>query len=300
MATFDLQGTEVTVDDLLKLQALAVDIKKIRPVPSRSRRLGEQRAKSRGQGREFIEMKHYQQGDDVRQIDWRLTAKKQSPFVRVMEEDRHSEHVIWLDLSSRMFFGTSRCFKSVMACHWAAFLIWRFQAIKHPVRLFISTPAGNKDEIRIIRSNDAAQACRQISAAHASLATQYHLASEQAELPMWKGHPHVWVISDFLDQQVSQVKQAVQRYPVTQLICLQALDTFDLQLPKAGTLPVKSSGKTGWLHTGQSKTRDAYQQHINEQIAALNRLCQQFQGLTYQYSTQAFQWREVHAWPLYH
>ncbi|MEJ2043444.1 MAG: DUF58 domain-containing protein [Reinekea sp.] len=299
MITFDIQGTDVSVEDLLNLQMLAVDIKKIRPIPSRSRRLGEQRAKARGQGREFIEMKHYQQGDDVRQIDWRQTAKKQSPFVRVMEEDRHSEHVIWLHLNSRMYFGTSRCFKSVLACHWAAFLIWRFQQIKHPVRLLIQTPEAFH-EIRVVRSNDAARACRLISQAHSELAGQFQRGDTTPEPPHWKGHPHLWVISDFMDDQVARVQRAISMHPVTQLICLQTLDQFDLQLPNAGTLPVKAGEQTGWLQTDQQKARDDYQQIIKDHALSLNRLCLSFRGLNYQYTSQKFHWQEVHAWPLYH
>ena len=300
MAAFNIEGTQVSVEQLLSLQMLAVDMKKIRPVPSRSRRLGEQRAKARGQGREFIEMKHYQQGDDVRQIDWRQTAKKQSPYVRVMEEDRHSEHVIWLHLNSRMYFGTKRCFKSVMACHWAAFLVWRFLAMKHPARLMIETPGKQLQELRISRSTDAARACLLISQAHAELAANFQHGGELQDVPHWRGHPHLWVISDFLDAQVERIQQAVKRHPVTQLICLQSLDAFDLELPAAGTLPVKTGQQTGWLPTQAATTRREYQQALSSHVAALNRLCQQFHGLNYQYTTQQFQWQEVHAWPLYH
>ena len=160
MQEFTIQGTEVSTKDLLNLQLLSIDLSQLNRQKTRSRRAGDQRSIFRGQGRKFIEMRQYQPGDDVRQIDWRLTARKQTPYVQVMEEDRHSEHLVWLDLSASSYFGTQRCFKSVLACHWAAFIIWRFVRLKHPIRLVVQVGANYQRQLRIGSQAAAAEACQ--------------------------------------------------------------------------------------------------------------------------------------------
>jgi uncharacterized protein (DUF58 family) len=300
MQDFVIQGTEVRVEDLLKLQTLAVDLKKLNARPSRSRRIGEQRSKYRGQGREFIEMKHYQTGDDVRQIDWRLTAKKQEPFVRVMQEDRHIEHVIWLPLSARQYFGTRVCFKSVLACHWAAFLVWRFHQLKHPVRLLIDVTPGWHREIKITSGRHAAQACKLICESHAYLAQNFNHSAEPAlEAPHWSGHPNLWIISDFLDDQLPLYQRAIDSKPVATVTCLQTMDSFDERLPDVGSLPVKNQQQTAWLHTSERSLQQQYQHYFKTHIEAIKQFCWQHQGELIQHYNHSFHWKEVQSWPLY-
>ncbi len=305
MQGFDITGTTIDVKDLLKLQTLAVDLNKLKAPHSRSKRAGEQRSKYRGQGREFIEMKHYQAGDDVRQIDWRLTAKKQSPYVRVMEEDRHSEHFIWLQLSARQYFGTQQCFKSVLACHWAAFLVWRFTQLKHPVRLFIQVAPGLQKEIRITHARHAAQACQMITDAHLYLSENFLAETSASEaqattLPHWNGHPNLWLISDFLDDQLSLFKKAVASKPVATVTCLQTMDAFDQKLPQVGALPVKNRHQSAWLMTHQPQLQKQYQEAFKLHVEEVNRFCWQHQGQLIQHHNHEFQWQEVQTWPLHH
>jgi uncharacterized protein (DUF58 family) len=302
MDGFPIAGAAVALDDLLKLQSLALDLKKIKALPTRSKRLGEQRSKYRGQGREFIEMKHYQSGDDVRQIDWRQTAKKQTPFVRVMEEDRHSEHVIWLSLNARSYFGTRTCFKSVMACHWAAFLIWRFIQLKHPIRLIIQVGTDWQEEIRITSTRYGAQACQLICDAHQYLAENFHQLHDvkPEQTPHWNGHPNLWIISDFLGDELQRFQKAVTAKPATALTCLQTLDLFDLKLPDAPALPVKHNQRSGWIRTQDKTTQRKHIRSFTERQSQVNKLCWQFQGQLFDHVNNEFDWREVHSWPLHH
>ena len=302
MQGFDITGTTIDVNDLLKLQSLALDLNKLKARHSRSKRAGEQRSKYRGQGREFIEMKHYQSGDDVRQIDWRLTAKKQSPFVRVMEEDRHSEHVVWLALSARQYFGTKQCFKSVMACHWAAFLVWRFTQLKHPVRLFIQVTPNWQQEIKITHARHAAQACQLITEAHQYLSENFltEPVQQDNQLPHWSGHPNLWLISDFLDDQLTLFKKAVATKPVTTVTCLQTMDAFDEHLPNVGALPVKNKHQSAWLMTNQAQLQKQYQDAFSAHVEEVKRFCWQYQGQLIQHHNHEFQWQEVQTWPLHH
>jgi uncharacterized protein (DUF58 family) len=78
----------------------------------------------RGRGMEYHESRPYQAGDDIRAIDWRVTARSGRTHTKVYREERERPVLLWVDLCSTMFFGTRNCFKSVMASKLAALLAW--------------------------------------------------------------------------------------------------------------------------------------------------------------------------------
>lgn len=298
MTPFAIQGTDVTLESLLALQAISADLRQLRPQLSRARALGEQRSRFRGQGREFAEMKPYHVSDDVRRIDWRLTARKQRPYVRVMEEDRHQEHVIWLPLSRRHYFGTRRCLKSVMLCHWAAFLLWRFAQLHHPVRLIVEVgPHGVQRHI--MNQRQAAEACRLLSDSHLMLADQFKTLVEPSllELPQWTSSPTLWVLSDFTGNEAERCRAALQHQPVSSLLYLQCSDPFDHQLPPDLRLPVRSGQQLSIIESTQlDKARRSLTQHQTE----LHQDCLRYHGALIHHRTPSFSWQEVQQWPLYH
>lgn len=105
---------------------------------------GSRRSIFRGQGLEFDSVRQYVPGDDIRNIDWRVTARTGSPHLKVFEEERERNLVISVDMNAAMRFGTRRTFKSVQAAHIAAILGWR--GIAHQDRvsacLFGDVPDG--------------------------------------------------------------------------------------------------------------------------------------------------------------
>lgn len=91
---------------------------------SRSMLLGDVKSRYRGRGMEFEEVRQYQPGDDVRYIDWRVTARTGSTYSMVFTEERERPVHIVLDQRSAMFFGSAQRFKSVLAAEIAAYLAW--------------------------------------------------------------------------------------------------------------------------------------------------------------------------------
>ncbi|HEY8290779.1 MAG TPA: DUF58 domain-containing protein [Acetobacteraceae bacterium] len=79
----------------------------------------------RGRGLDFAELRHYQDGDDVRAIDWRATARLSTPYVRVYTEERDRAVLLIVDQRLSMFFGSQRATKSVSAAEAAALAAWR-------------------------------------------------------------------------------------------------------------------------------------------------------------------------------
>ncbi|MEL0036505.1 MAG: DUF58 domain-containing protein [Gammaproteobacteria bacterium] len=117
-------GVRLTVDELLSLrqQASALDLASKYQVSSTL--AGGYRSKFRGRGMDFDEARLYQPGDDIRNIDWRVTARTGKAHTKLFKEERERPVFILIDQSARLFFGSKVAFKSVIAARASALLVW--------------------------------------------------------------------------------------------------------------------------------------------------------------------------------
>ncbi len=119
--------TSRTVPDLAELMSLAGQARALpgwQPA-QRARQKGEYRAVIRGRGMEYVESRPYQAGDDVRALDWRLTARLGKPHTKLFREERERPVFLVVDLGATMAFATQGCFKRVQAARAAALLAWK-------------------------------------------------------------------------------------------------------------------------------------------------------------------------------
>lgn len=118
------KGVRLTVDELLALrrEAMALDLASNYRVSSTL--AGGYRSKFRGRGMDFDEVRLYLPGDDIRNIDWRVTARTGKPHTKLFKEERERPVFILLDQSSHLFFGSRIAFKSVIAARASALLVW--------------------------------------------------------------------------------------------------------------------------------------------------------------------------------
>ncbi len=90
----------------------------------KSLRTGLHLSKIRGRGMDFAEVRNYQAGDEIRHMEWRVTARTGRPHVKIYQEERERPTVLLVDFNPSMFFGTRHAFKSVLAARLAAMLAW--------------------------------------------------------------------------------------------------------------------------------------------------------------------------------
>ena len=121
----------VTKEALIALHAPAASLA-LKSVKIRSQQ-GGHLSPFKGRGMEFDEVRPYQPGDDVRTIDWRVTARSGKPHTKRFREERERSVLFWVDYRAPMFFATRGVFKSVLAAHAAALLAW--SAVRHGDRL---------------------------------------------------------------------------------------------------------------------------------------------------------------------
>ncbi|HYI28938.1 MAG TPA: DUF58 domain-containing protein [Bradyrhizobium sp.] len=123
--TTSMKGVYVGLDDLLALEHRGSRVSFRPRQPVHSLLSGRFASRMRGRGLNFEEIRDYRSGDDVRSIDWKVTARLQSPHVRVFNEERDRQTLLVVDQRLSMFFGSRRSMKSVVAAEAASISAWR-------------------------------------------------------------------------------------------------------------------------------------------------------------------------------
>ena len=118
-------GIYVSLEELLKLELKAKGFSFLPRQPIHSVLSGRHASRLRGRGLNFEELRGYLPGDDIRNIDWKVTARTQKPHVRVYTEEKERPAIIICDQRISMFFGTIKDMKSVTAANLSALAIWR-------------------------------------------------------------------------------------------------------------------------------------------------------------------------------
>jgi uncharacterized protein (DUF58 family) len=126
------EAVRVSVQTLVKLSQAGANL----PLKSKqilSRQGGDYQSPFKGRGMEYDESRLYQPGDDIRNLDWRVTARTGKPYTKLFREERERPVFVWVDYRAPMFFATRGKYKSVMAAHMASLLAW--SAINHGDRI---------------------------------------------------------------------------------------------------------------------------------------------------------------------
>lgn len=121
----DTTGVYADLDDLIRLQYKARGFSFLPRQPVHSILAGRHASRLRGRGLNFEELRTYQPGDDIRNIDWKVTARTQQPHVRVYTEEKDRPVLLLVDQRMSMFFGSQKSMKSVVAAETAALASWR-------------------------------------------------------------------------------------------------------------------------------------------------------------------------------
>ncbi|CAH1664325.1 DUF58 domain-containing protein [Chelatococcus asaccharovorans] len=137
----------VLLDDLLRLRHRAKGFSFLPRQPVHSLLAGRHASRLRGRGLEFEELRPYYQGDDVRAIDWRATARLGEPQLRVYTEERDRQVILLVDQRLSMFFGSRRTMKAVVAAEASALAAWRVTSLGDRIGGIVFSEHGI-DEIR--------------------------------------------------------------------------------------------------------------------------------------------------------
>jgi len=237
---------------------------------------GEYHSVFKGQGMEFDEVRAYQPGDDIRTIDWNVTARTGHPYVKRYVEEREITVFFLVDLSASGAFGSREKLKNEIAAEFCALLA--FSAIKNNdkvglivftdiIELFIPPAKGTSHVLRLIRELLYFDPGKQRQRA----GTDISLALDYLGRVLHK-RGVVFLVSDFLDQEFQKPLGVLARRH--DLIAVTVSDPRELTLPDVGLLEIQDAetGATVLVDTGSKEVRDKYSRLAREKSEQLHNL----------------------------
>ncbi len=238
---------------------------------------GEYRSAFKGRGIEFSEVRPYQFGDDIRFIDWNVSARTGDTFVKVFEEEREQTLMLVVDVSGSGDFGTHSQFKRELAAEICAVIA--FSAIQNndkvglmlfsdEIELLVPPKKGRRHVLRVIRDLFAHEP--------RSRGTDLSSALEHL-LRLLRRRSIVIVLSDFLDSDFEKPLQAVRQRHDT--IAIQLHDQREGSLPALGLLELTDgeSGETMVIDTGNRRVREVFAQEAKARRSDLAELFRRLQ-----------------------
>lgn len=243
-------------------------VKKVRKIEIKTRGLsnqifsGEYHSVFKGRGMSFSEVREYQYGDDIRNIDWNVTARMDHPYIKIFEEERELTVMLLIDVSGSNDFGSGSQLKAEMITEIAAVLA--FSAIQNNdkvgviffsdiIEKFIPPKKGSTHILRIIR--ELVDFRRTSNKTNISEAVKYFTNVIKKKCTMF-------LISDFIDDNFEDALKIANRKH--DLIAIQAQDHVERQLPNAGLVRMRDAetGKRMWIDTTNVNVRQHYANHF--------------------------------------
>lgn len=262
--------------DLLRLRHGARDLTFFPRMAAGTNLAGNRSSRYRGRGMDFDEVRPYQAGDDIRSIDWRVTARTYAPHTKVFREERERPLVVVVDLREGMFFG-SRKLKSVTACEVAATLAWAGLNAGDRVGGLVFGPDGHRD-VRLRRGDQTVlQLIHTLSETSVALHDKrpcHQTLGEMLEDTRRVAHPGstVAIISDFHDFDSRCERHLFDLARHTDITLCQVYDAIERELPAPGWYAINSASGRLSVNTGNSALRERFAQRFRDREARLQQL----------------------------
>ncbi|CAA0098904.1 putative protein [Halioglobus japonicus] len=271
------RGAYTQLNELIALRFPAKQLKLGRRNRALSNLAGPIKSNFRGRGIDFEEVRSYQPGDDIRTIDWRVTARTGNAHTKLFREERERPVLVVVDQRNSMFFGSSHCFKSVLAGHLASLLAWSALNGGDRVGGLVFNEDGHQ-EIRPRRSRKTVLTLlSQISSYNSSLPLSCenetdsfaHMLSNLRRIA--RPGSSLFLISDFRGASEEGAREHLfELAKHTELTALACSDPLESELPRAGTYAVTNGRERSELDTGIRQLRDSYRLRQQQQQELLS------------------------------
>jgi len=276
----------VRLDTLIKLHHSANQL----PLKSKrihSRLSGNYISTFKGRGMEFDEARPYQPGDDIRSIDWRVTARTGKTHTKLYREERERPILLWVDLRRTMFFASQGMFKAVLAAKAAALLAW--SSTQHSDRLGGLIFSEDKHiELKPQRGKAATLHFLKQLAQHSAWDRKENVPNENQSANhafnrlrnVTRPGSLIFLISDFrhLDQKTESSLAQLSKH--NDLVMIFISDPLEQHLPPAGYYKITDGEKNLTINTFNKDIRSQYQQRFAAHQQRLKDLCNKF-GIFY-------------------
>ena len=276
-ARYQATGAAVTLRQLLMQRYAAKTLEYLAHSRSIAGISGLHLSKMRGRGIDFEEFRPYQPGDDIRLIDWRVTARTSRPFTKVFREERERPVIIAVDQTRNMYFGSRVAFKSVIAAQAAAVFCWL--AIDNGDR--VGGLVFSDREARLVRPKrsrrSALHLLNQVYEFNQALGGVTRGDSEAGESTGLSGAlgqirkilrpgSTLYVISDFVTLDERAVNFLNQLSQHNNVVCCLVYDALEESLPTPGLYSITDGRRKGALNTFNRRARIRYREQFAERM----------------------------------
>ncbi len=261
-------GVRVTADELIALRLKARDLGFGNRQAAQSALAGGHASRFRGRGMDYLESRAYQAGDDIRNMDWRVTARAAGrPHVKLYQEERERPVVVMVDLGPGMFFGTRGAFKSVVAARAAALIGWA--AVHHHDRIGALLFNGGHQELRplggqrgvmrlvreLVRATEPQPGTAET---HAGALTEALLRLRRVARP----GSLVFILSDFygIDEETHVHLQRLRQH--NDVVACQIVDALELEPPPPDRYPISDGIRSEILDARSQAGQAAYRRYF--------------------------------------
>ena len=286
-------GVGISLAELIEMRHRVREIQLFSRPGQRGALVGLHHSKLRGRGVDFDQVRVYQAGDDVRNIDWRVTARTQEPHTKLFHEERERPVFIMVEQSRQLFFGSGLMFKSVLAAQAAALIGWA--TLDHNDRIG-GLVYGDRQhyEVKPRRSKQSLlQLLNRLVRVNQSLSTEAEpeedalgMALRRAREVLRPGSLAILICDErALSASAEQQLSLLSRH--CDLLLLPISDPLDHALPAAGLLRFGQRGARLDLDTQDQALRQAYRRQADARIARWELLAEKLRVLLMPLSTQS-------------
>jgi len=271
-------ATRPGLDELIALRQQAGKLGLNRKQAARAQLSGGHASRFRGRGMDYQESRHYQPGDDIRNMDWRVTARTGRPHTKVYQEERERPVVLCVDLNPGMFFASRGALKSVVAARAASLIAW--------------AAAAHGDRIGALLFNGDHHELPPRGGKHGVLRLIRQLVAQTDPLENLQRPPHpqglntalgrlrrvsrpgslVFLLSDFYGIDEETGKHLTRLRQHNEVIAIQLVDALELSPPPPARYGVTDGQHTGILDTRSASARKAYGDFFSQHHQALRDL----------------------------
>lgn len=271
-------GVVAELNELINLRRY-VQLRPYKP-KSKSTRHGSHFSKVRGRGMDFAEVRNYQAGDDIRHMEWRMTARSGRPHVKVYEEERERPVVICADFNPSMIFGTRVAFKSVVAAHLASLLAWTVMKQGDRIGGFFFSAHEHSEFTPRGRDLGVLPLLASLSHYTAQPANQdiepRRLSDALIRLRrVLRPGSTLILISDFYAMDTECEKHLNRLRAHNDIMAYHICDAIELHPPKPQQYAITNGQKDLVWDTGLKRVRQAYEQYTHQRIEQIKK---QFKG----------------------
>ena len=306
-ARYQATGAAVTLQQLLMQRYAAKTLEYLAQTRSIAGISGLHLSNMRGRGIDFEEFRPYQAGDDIRLIDWRVTARTGRPFIKVFREERERPVIIAVDQTHNMYFGSRVAFKSVIAAQAAAVFCWL--AIDNGDR--VGGLVFSDRESRLVRPKrsrrSALHLLNQVYEFNRALGGVTE--SELVE-PAESGLSHalgqirkimrpgstLYVISDFVTLDERAVQYLNQLSQHNNVVCCLVYDALEESLPTPGLYSITDGRRKGALNTFNRRARVRYREQFAERMRSIESELDRLQVALLKFRTNELVVEQIRQW----